>query len=120
MADYEIPEISVPIEIPTLKRGAMEHSSPFVASSDHQEALGFPGELVDDWHDKAIDKFGELLGKSRALQVYMDSCVKCGACTDKCQFFLGTGDPKNMPVARQDLMRKVYRRNFTWAGKVVP
>jgi len=120
MADYEIPEISVPIEIPTLKRGAMEHSSPFVAAPAHQEALGFPGELVDDWHDKAIDKFGELLGKSRALQVYMDSCVKCGACTDKCHYFLGTGDPKNMPVARQDLMRKVYRRNFTWAGKVVP
>ena len=120
MADYEVPEISVPIEIPTLKRGAMEHSSPYVAAPNHQEALGFPGELVDDWHDKAIDKFGELLGKSRALQVYMDSCVKCGACTDKCHYFLGTGDPKNMPVARQDLMRKVYRRNFTWVGKVMP
>ena len=120
MADYEIPEISVPIEIPTLKRGAMEHSSPFPAAAVHQEALGFPGELVDDWHDKAIDKFGELLGRSRALQVYMDSCVKCGACTDKCHYFLGTGDPKNMPVARQDLMRQVYRRYFTWVGKIMP
>ncbi|MCB1544948.1 MAG: (Fe-S)-binding protein, partial [Rhodoblastus sp.] len=41
-------------------------------------------------------------------------------CTDKCHYFMGTGDPKNMPVARQDLLRKVYRRHFTWAGKVVP
>ena len=63
---------------------------------------------------------GELLGKYRSLQVYMDACVHCGACTDKCHYFLGTGDPKNMPVARQDLMRSVYRRYFTFAGKHFP
>ncbi len=120
MADYKVPCIDKPLDIPALARGSMAHSAPFPAAPEHQQALGFPGELVDDWHDKAIDKFAELLGKSRALQVYMDSCVKCGACTDKCQYFLGSGDPKNMPVARQDLMRKVYRRHFTWAGKIVP
>ena len=98
----------------------MQHSSPFAAAPEHQEALGFPGELVDDWQTKAIDKLGDLLKKSRALQVYMDSCVKCGACTDKCHYFLGTSDPKNMPVARQDLLRKVYRRYFTLAGKYLP
>jgi Fe-S oxidoreductase len=120
MADFDTPEIAIPLEIPTLDRGAMNHSSPFPAAPDHQEALGFPGELVDDWQTKAIDKLGELLSKSRALQVYMDSCVKCGACTDKCHYFLGTSDPKNMPVARQDLLRKVYRRYFTFAGKYFP
>ncbi|MFV2035458.1 MAG: sulfate reduction electron transfer complex DsrMKJOP subunit DsrK [Halocynthiibacter sp.] len=58
-----------------------------------------------------------MLGKYRSVQVFLDSCVKCGACTDKCHYYLGTGDPKNMPVARQDLMRGVYRRYFTFAGK---
>jgi Fe-S oxidoreductase len=120
MADFKTPCIDKPIDIPALTPGSMAHLSPFGASAEHQKALGFPGELVEDWHNKAIDKFGELLGKSRALRVYMDSCVKCGACTDKCQYFLGSADPKNMPVARQDLMRKVYRRHFTLAGKIVP
>jgi Fe-S oxidoreductase len=46
--------------------------------------------------------------------------VKCGACTDKCHYYLGTTDPKNMPVARQDLFRKVYRRYYTFAGKHFP
>ena len=69
---------------------------------------------------RAIAKMGELLGKYRSLQVYMDACVHCGACSDKCHYFLGTGDPKNMPVARQDLMRAVYRRYFTFAGKHFP
>ena len=53
-------------------------------------------------------------------RVFLDACVHCGACTDKCHYFLGTGDPKNMPVARQDLLRKVYRRYFTLAGKWFP
>jgi len=52
--------------------------------------------------------------------VYLDACVHCGACSDKCHYYLGTGDPKNMPVARQDLMRGVYRRYFTFAGKHFP
>ncbi|MXZ81849.1 MAG: (Fe-S)-binding protein, partial [Gammaproteobacteria bacterium] len=73
-----------------------------------------------DWHDRALGKMKELLGKYRSLQVFMDACVKCGACTDKCHYYLGTADPKNMPVARQDLMRKVYRRYFTFAGKYFP
>ncbi len=120
MGDYKVPELSEITEIPALQDGAMSHSHPYVAAPEHQQALGFPGELVEDWHDKAIARFGELLKKSRALQVYLDSCVRCGACTDKCHYFLATGDPKNMPVARQDLMRKVYRRHFTFTGKWLP
>jgi Fe-S oxidoreductase len=52
--------------------------------------------------------------------VFLDSCVKCGACTDKCHYYLGTADPKNMPVARQDLLRSVYRRYYTLPGKLFP
>ncbi|MFI4983233.1 MAG: 4Fe-4S dicluster domain-containing protein, partial [Nevskiales bacterium] len=106
--------------IPILEVGAMAKSKTFPANAQMQQALGFPGELVDGWQDQAIAKLGELLGKYRSLKVYLDACVHCGACTDKCHYFLGTGDPKNMPVARQDLLRKVYRRYFTWSGKWFP
>ncbi|HEX7384723.1 MAG TPA: (Fe-S)-binding protein [Burkholderiaceae bacterium] len=106
--------------VPIVAEGAMAHTKPFVASPAIQGALGFPGELAEGWQDKAIARMGELLGKYRSLRVYMDACVHCGACSDKCHYFLGTGDPKNMPVARQDLMRKVYRRYFTFAGRHFP
>jgi Fe-S oxidoreductase len=113
-------DIADPLEIPTLACGAMAGSKPFVAKAEHQQPLGFPGALVENWREKAIDKMGDLLTKYRSLRVYLDSCVKCGACTDKCHYFLGTGDPNNMPVARQDLLRKVYRRYFTVSGKYFP
>ena len=109
-----------PLEIPQLACEAMAGSKPFPASAAHQQALGFPGELVDNWQEVAVARLGELVQGSRALRVYLDSCVKCGACTDKCHYFLGTADPKNMPVARQDLLRKVYRRYYTWTGKYMP
>ncbi len=109
--------------ITPLQPGAMDGLKPYVANEKVQEAIGFPGKLADDWqhtHDAVIGKMGELLGKYRSLQVFMDSCVHCGACTDKCHYFIGSGDPKNMPVARQDLMRSVYRRYFTLPGKLFP
>ena len=109
-----------PLETPPLACGAMASSKPYVAAAAHQRALGFPDELVENWQDKAIARLGELLQESRALRVYLDACVRCGACTDKCHYFLGTGDPNNMPVARQNLLRKVYRRYFTLSGKLFP
>jgi len=118
--EFEVPKLTGKLKTPPVREGAMSHSEPFVAKPEHNEALGYPGELVDDWQQKGIARLGELVQNSRALRVYLDSCVKCGACTDKCHYFLGTGDPNNMPVARQDLLRSVYRRHYTLAGKYLP
>lgn len=118
--EFETPSLGEFVSVPAVTPGTMAHSQPFKAKDKHQQALGFPGELIDDWHDVAIAKLGDLTQKYRGLQVYLDSCVKCGACTDKCHYYLGTSDPKNMPVARQDLLRQVYRRYYTLAGKYLP
>ncbi|MBT3769586.1 MAG: (Fe-S)-binding protein [Acidiferrobacteraceae bacterium] len=118
--EFETPPLGELLVTPPVQPDAMAHSRPFVAKPEHQQGLGFPGELVDNWQDVALAKMDELLGKYRSLPVFLDACVKCGACTDKCHYYLGTGDPKNMPVARQDLLRKVYRRYFTLAGKWFP
>jgi Fe-S oxidoreductase len=106
------------INVPPIVRGTGSHQRAYIAKPDTQAQLGFPETLVPDWQEKAIRRMGELLQKYKSLQVYMDICVRCGSCTDKCQFFLGSKDPKNMPVARQDLFRKVYRRYFTTEGKI--
>ena len=119
MADITAPAYRTHSHHSRTEAGAMEGKGPFVASDKIQEALGFPGQLVDDWHDRAIAKMGDLLTKYRSLKVFMDACVHCGACSDKCHYFIGTQDPKNMPVARQDLLRSVYRRYFTLARQTI-
>jgi Fe-S oxidoreductase len=94
------------------------------------ETLGFPNprtwscfdedwQLPDNWQQIIHEGFKERLEKFRSVKVFMDICVRCGACADKCHFFIGTGDPKNMPVLRAELLRSVYRNDFTRMGKLL-
>jgi len=74
--------------------------------------------LPENWKEIISQGFRERLDRFRSLKVFMDICVRCGACADKCHFFIGSGDPKNMPVLRAELLRSVYRNDFTAAGKI--
>jgi Fe-S oxidoreductase len=75
-------------------------------------------KLPEDWQEIVREGFRDRLEKFRSLKLFMDTCVRCGACADKCHFFIGSGDPKNMPVLRAELLRSVYRKNFTIGGKI--
>jgi len=106
--------------IPLIREDAAVNDRSYQAKPELMQALGYPGELPTDWKTKVLTSMKQQLEKSRALRVFMDSCVQCGACTDKCHYFLGGGDSNNMPVARQNLFRSVYRRYFTLAGRWFP
>jgi Fe-S oxidoreductase len=92
------------------------------------KTLGFPNarpwnpmdddwQLPENWQEILYEGFKERLERFRSIKIFMDICVRCGACADKCHFFIGTGDPKNMPVLRAELLRSVYRNDFTKFGK---
>jgi Fe-S oxidoreductase len=76
-------------------------------------------QLPDGWERIILEGLKERLEKYRSFKVFMDICVRCGACADKCHYFIGSGDPKNMPVLRAELLRSVYRNDFTAAGKIL-
>lgn len=76
-------------------------------------------KLPENWKEIILEGLRERLDRFRSLKIFMDICVRCGACADKCHFFIGGGDPKNMPVLRAELLRSVYRKEFTTAGKIM-
>ena len=76
-------------------------------------------KLPNNWQEIFHNGLKERLEKYRTFKIFMDICVRCGACADKCHFFIGTGDPKNMPVLRAELLRSVYRNDFTRVGKIL-
>lgn len=107
-----------------------EHMYCHAAKAKDLEAVGFPNihewrpadedwKLPENWQRTVLEGMRDLLKKYRSFQLFMDICVRCGACADKCHFFIGSGDPKNMPVLRAELLRSVYRGNFTLAGKIL-
>jgi Fe-S oxidoreductase len=76
-------------------------------------------KLPPNWKQIVLEGLRERLERFRSLKIFMDICVRCGACSDKCHFFVGGGDPRNMPVLRAELLRSVYRKEFTTAGKLM-
>lgn len=76
-------------------------------------------QLPENWKEIILEGPRVRLSRYRTLRIFMDICVRCGACADKCHYYIGSGDPKNMPVLRAELLRAVYRNNFTLAGKIM-
>ncbi len=94
------------------------------------EEIGFPNprewspldddwKLPEDWMEIVREGMKDRLERYRSFKIFMDICVRCGACSDKCHFFIGGGDPKNMPVLRAELLRSIYKGEFTTAGKLL-
>jgi len=76
-------------------------------------------KLPKNWKEIVLDGMQDRLNRFRSFRLFMDICVRCGACSDKCHFFIGTGDPKNMPVLRAELLRSVYRKYNTMPGRLL-
>ncbi len=123
--DYTLPTTSWMDTPVVFKEGMFCHGS----KPKSLEIVGFPNprdwrpadpdwKLPENWKQILLDGIAERLEKYRSFRLFMDICVRCGACADKCHFFIGTGDPKNMPVLRAELLRSVYRKEYTLAGKV--
>ena len=100
------------------------------AKPKNLEILGLPNghawspldedwKLPADWERIVLDGLRERLESSRTLRIFMETCVRCGACAEKCPFYMGSGDPKNMPVLRAELIRSIYRKYFTVTGRVL-
>jgi len=129
------PEKLIQIDYQPRRKGWMDPSTDYrkgtfcySALPKNLEYLGFPNprdwqpfdkdwKLPPNWKQIILEGFKERLEKYRSFRLFMDICVRCGACADKCHFYIGSGDPKNMPVLRAELIRSIYRRYFTAAGR---
>ena len=124
--DYKTPEKSWMDTAAEFKQGMYCYG----AKGKNLTAVDFPNardwspddkdwKLPENWKETVLEGIRERLLKYRSFHIFMDICVRCGACADKCHFFLGGGDPKNMPVMRAELLRSIYRKYFTASGKIL-
>ena len=55
----------------------------------------------------------------KALKMYLEVCAKCGTCASVCPVYNGRPESKYNPALRSDLLRKLYRRHNTVAGRLL-
>ena len=51
-----------------------------------------------------------------ALDHYIRVTAKCARCATSCQIYMATGDNRDIPCYRSELLLSVYRRHFTISG----
>jgi Fe-S oxidoreductase len=74
---------------------------------------------VEDRPRRFLEAFAAILKHSNyrvALDHYVRVSAKCSRCTTNCQVYLATGDDKDIPCYRSELLLSVYRRHFTLSG----
>lgn len=57
---------------------------------------------------------------NRQLLYYLDICARCAICKDACHQYEITKDTRYLPAYRAELIRQVYKKYFTQAGKFIP
>jgi Fe-S oxidoreductase len=78
-------------------------------------------EPVDttDLSTRFLDAFAAILSHSNYAMVLDAAChvtSRCGRCTTTCQVYQASGDERDIPCRRSELLLKVYRRYFTPSG----
>jgi len=83
----------------------------FYGMSQSLEGQVEPVEMKDEERVKrAKQVFLNKANRDTALN--LDACVSCGWCAEACQYYVASGDPKYTPIAKLDLMKKVYQREL--------
>ena len=69
--------------------------------------------------DKVVKRMGRKL--TRQMVGSLVGCVHCGMCTDSCHYVLANpDDPSYAPAHKADQIRKIFKRNYDWTGRVFP
>ncbi len=53
-----------------------------------------------------------------ALDHYLKVQAKCGRCSVECMIYQATGDPKDIPCHRSTILLDIYKRYFTFGGRL--
>ncbi|MBC8440087.1 MAG: (Fe-S)-binding protein [Deltaproteobacteria bacterium] len=54
------------------------------------------------------------------MQMYLDTCSRCGICASACHVYASVPEFENTPVYRAESIRKIYKKYFKLQGKLLP
>ncbi len=82
-------------------------------------------EHKEEITEKEIETFYNVCKSSINTEVasYLEACVRCGLCAEACLFYMGENisgriDPTLTPAYKADLLRDIYKENYTLWGRI--
>ena len=96
-------------------------SPPETKTPDYSYHVEAKAREVTDRPRKFLEAFAAILDRSNyglALDAYARLCAKCSRCADNCQLYMVTGEGRDIPGYRSELLLRIYRRYFTMGGRI--
>jgi Fe-S oxidoreductase len=57
---------------------------------------------------------------NQAMRLYLETCTRCGVCTEACHVYASTGQVKHIAAYRSEIVRRLYKKYFKARGKLWP
>jgi Fe-S oxidoreductase len=57
---------------------------------------------------------------SEAMRLYLETCTRCGVCTEACHVYASIGQTRYIAAHRAEVVRRLYTKYFKARGKVWP
>jgi Fe-S oxidoreductase len=57
---------------------------------------------------------------NEAMRLYLETCTRCGVCTEACHVYASTGQIKHIAAYRSEIIRRLYKKYFKARGKIWP
>jgi Fe-S oxidoreductase len=57
---------------------------------------------------------------NEAMRFYLETCTRCGICTEACHVYASMGHIKYIAAYRHEIVRRIYKRYFKGRGKLWP
>lgn len=65
-----------------------------------------------------LEAFGGKL--TDTMSMYLETCSRCGICTETCHVYQSMPRPEYSPAARAEVVRRLYKKYFKLQGKILP
>ena len=66
--------------------------------------------------DSGLNAFKEQI--DAPVAAFFSSCVRCGLCAESCLFYTETDNPKYTPIHKLEPLRRVWRQEYTFWGRL--
>jgi Fe-S oxidoreductase len=57
---------------------------------------------------------------NEAMRFYLETCTRCGICTEACHVYASMGHIKYIAAYRHEIVRRIYKKYFKGRGKLWP
>jgi Fe-S oxidoreductase len=57
---------------------------------------------------------------NEAMRLYLETCTRCGVCTEACHVYASMGQTKYIAAYRAEIVRRIYKKYFKAWGKIWP